>query len=207
MADLLQAEPDAGMAGRTRGARWPGSTRASRALELQAMLQGPDDARDAILTIHPGAGGTESQDWAEMLMRMYRPLGRAARLHGDASSTCCRRRGRHQVGHARDQGPVRLRLSQGGEGRAPAGAHLALRLAGAAAHLLRVGVRLSRHRRHHRDRPARRGHQDGRLSAPRAPAASTSTRRRPRCGSPTSPPASWWPASRSAARARTRRRR
>ena len=35
------------------------------------MLQGPDDARDALLTIHPGAGGTESQDWAEMLMRMY----------------------------------------------------------------------------------------------------------------------------------------
>jgi len=41
------------------------------ALELQNMLQGPDDARDALLTIHPGAGGTESQDWAEMLMRMY----------------------------------------------------------------------------------------------------------------------------------------
>jgi peptide chain release factor 2 len=40
-------------------------------LELQNMLQGPDDARDALLTIHPGAGGTESQDWAEMLMRMY----------------------------------------------------------------------------------------------------------------------------------------
>ena len=41
------------------------------ALEMQNMLQGPDDARDALLTIHPGAGGTESQDWAEMLMRMY----------------------------------------------------------------------------------------------------------------------------------------
>src|SRR5437879_11156761 len=40
-------------------------------LELQNMLQGPDDVRDALLTIHPGAGGTESQDWAEMLMRMY----------------------------------------------------------------------------------------------------------------------------------------
>jgi len=40
-------------------------------LELQGMLQGPDDPRDALVTIHPGAGGTESQDWAEMLMRMY----------------------------------------------------------------------------------------------------------------------------------------
>jgi peptide chain release factor 2 len=40
-------------------------------VELQTMLQEPDDVRDAILTIHPGAGGTESQDWAEMLLRMY----------------------------------------------------------------------------------------------------------------------------------------
>jgi peptide chain release factor 2 len=40
-------------------------------LELKNMLQGPDDHRDALLTIHPGAGGTESQDWAEMLLRMY----------------------------------------------------------------------------------------------------------------------------------------
>jgi peptide chain release factor 2 len=40
-------------------------------LELQNMLQGPDDRRGAILTVHPGAGGTESQDWAEMLVRMY----------------------------------------------------------------------------------------------------------------------------------------
>jgi peptide chain release factor 2 len=35
------------------------------------MLTGPHDASNAILTIHPGAGGTESQDWAEMLYRMY----------------------------------------------------------------------------------------------------------------------------------------
>ena len=49
------------------------------ALELQNMLQGPDDARDALLTIHPGAGGTESQDWAEMLVRMYT---RWAERHG-----------------------------------------------------------------------------------------------------------------------------
>ena len=40
-------------------------------LELRQMLKGEDDSNDAIVTIHPGAGGTESQDWAEMLFRMY----------------------------------------------------------------------------------------------------------------------------------------
>ncbi len=40
-------------------------------LEFQSMLSDPDDHLNAILTIHPGAGGTESQDWAQMLMRMY----------------------------------------------------------------------------------------------------------------------------------------
>jgi peptide chain release factor 2 len=40
-------------------------------LELRNMLRGPDAHRDAILTVHPGAGGTESQDWTEMLIRMY----------------------------------------------------------------------------------------------------------------------------------------
>ena len=40
-------------------------------LELQLMLSGEDDDKPALLAIHPGAGGTESQDWAEMLLRMY----------------------------------------------------------------------------------------------------------------------------------------
>jgi peptide chain release factor 2 len=40
-------------------------------LETAMLLSGENDARDAIMTIHPGAGGTESQDWAEMLLRMY----------------------------------------------------------------------------------------------------------------------------------------
>ena len=40
-------------------------------LEFKNMLDSPDDQRDALLTINPGAGGTESQDWAEMLYRMY----------------------------------------------------------------------------------------------------------------------------------------
>lgn len=41
------------------------------AIETARMLGGENDARNAILTIHAGAGGTESQDWAEMLLRMY----------------------------------------------------------------------------------------------------------------------------------------
>ncbi len=40
-------------------------------LETGMLLSGENDERSAIVTIHPGAGGTESQDWAEMLLRMY----------------------------------------------------------------------------------------------------------------------------------------
>jgi peptide chain release factor 2 len=48
-------------------------------LEFRNMLRGTDAEREALLTIHPGAGGTDSQDWAEMLMRMYT---RWAESHG-----------------------------------------------------------------------------------------------------------------------------
>jgi peptide chain release factor 2 len=40
-------------------------------LETAMLLSGPNDAKSAIMNIHPGAGGTESQDWAEMLLRMF----------------------------------------------------------------------------------------------------------------------------------------
>lgn len=40
-------------------------------IELKSMLSGRDDERNCILTIHSGAGGTEAQDWADMIMRMY----------------------------------------------------------------------------------------------------------------------------------------
>lgn len=69
-AELLEVEEDQGLSD-----EWSGEVesigRALAALELRNMLRGPDDHRDALVTIHPGAGGTESQDWAEMLLRMY----------------------------------------------------------------------------------------------------------------------------------------
>ena len=43
----------------------------SEKLEARTLLSGETDQLNAIVTVHPGAGGTESQDWAEMLMRMY----------------------------------------------------------------------------------------------------------------------------------------
>jgi peptide chain release factor 2 len=44
-------------------------------IELKSMLSGKDDDKNCILTIHSGAGGTEAQDWAQMLMRMYMRWG------------------------------------------------------------------------------------------------------------------------------------
>jgi len=43
-----------------------------RSMEIEVLLSGESDANNAIVSIHPGAGGTESQDWAEMLLRMYK---------------------------------------------------------------------------------------------------------------------------------------
>ena len=71
LLELLAAEPDEDLTAELE-AETTDLEEAVASLELRTMLQGPDDRLDAILTIHPGAGGTESQDWAEMLMRMYK---------------------------------------------------------------------------------------------------------------------------------------
>jgi len=70
LVELLEAEPDESLS-RELEQEIARADRDLERFELQTMLQGADDGRDALLTIHPGAGGTESQDWAEMLMRMY----------------------------------------------------------------------------------------------------------------------------------------
>ena len=70
LGELLELEYDAGLA-EEWAAEVGALEDAVERLELRNMLRGPDDARDALVTIHPGAGGTESQDWAAMLLRMY----------------------------------------------------------------------------------------------------------------------------------------
>jgi peptide chain release factor 2 len=70
VAGMLETEPDAALTTELEQEA-AALAEAVESFELRTMLRGPDDARDALLTIHPGAGGTESQDWAEMLMRMY----------------------------------------------------------------------------------------------------------------------------------------
>ena len=76
LQELIEADADEALEG-----EWLGEVarlgEELEKLELRAMLRGADDTRDALLTIHPGAGGTESQDWAEMLMRMYTRWGEA----------------------------------------------------------------------------------------------------------------------------------
>ena len=82
LAELLGIEPDPDLAAELE--REIGALeRATESFELKSMLQGADDHRDALVTVHPGAGGTESQDWAEMLMRMYT---RWAEKHGYKAS-------------------------------------------------------------------------------------------------------------------------
>ncbi|MBI4203185.1 MAG: PCRF domain-containing protein, partial [Chloroflexi bacterium] len=70
LADLTIAEGDSSL---EKDIRQEGSALEEelRKRELELVFTGPYDERTALLAVHAGAGGTESQDWAEMLLRMY----------------------------------------------------------------------------------------------------------------------------------------
>ncbi len=70
LLDLGREEGDASVLAEVAAAL-EGLARRLRELELQILLAGPYDRGNAILTVNAGAGGTESQDWAQMLLRMY----------------------------------------------------------------------------------------------------------------------------------------
>ncbi len=70
LLELAEAEEDAEMVAEAEKALTALQARAGK-LELESLLSGEADANDCFLEVHAGAGGTESQDWAEMLLRMY----------------------------------------------------------------------------------------------------------------------------------------
>ena len=70
MAEMAQEEADAEAAGEVSSGV-DNLEKAIDKLDFQFLLSGEDDERGAVLEIHPGAGGTESQDWGQMLLRMY----------------------------------------------------------------------------------------------------------------------------------------
>src|SRR5690606_13282381 len=70
LEELAEEEDDADLAEEIERER-AALEKEVEALELRGMLSGEDDHRDAILNINSGAGGTEAQDWSEMLLRMY----------------------------------------------------------------------------------------------------------------------------------------
>jgi peptide chain release factor 2 len=70
MIELAEAEGEEAMIKEAEAALAKLKGRVAKA-ELESLLSGEADANDAFLEVHAGAGGTESQDWAEMLLRMY----------------------------------------------------------------------------------------------------------------------------------------
>ena len=202
-------------AGRTRTSRcapsWrsssPTSSGAWTQLEEQRLFQGRYDAGDAVVTVHSGAGGTDSQDWAEMLLRMYLRWAQKRGFDVEMAEASAGRGGGHQVGDLPRARRERLRPVLGREGRPPAGAAVAVRRRPPPPHELRAGrgEPAGGGRRRRRDR--RRATCGSRPTAPRAPAASTSTRPTRRCGSRTSRRRRSCSARTSARSRRTSRRR
>src|SRR5690606_21808353 len=70
LLELAADDGDEGLLKEVEG-QMPALSDGVRQLELMRMLSGPEDNSDAIVSINPGMGGIDAQDWAEMLMRMY----------------------------------------------------------------------------------------------------------------------------------------
>ena len=145
------------------------------------MLGGEHDRKNAIVTIHPGAGGTESQDWAEMLLRMY--------LRWTERRGFKREMIDYQPGEEAGlksvtvtvTGEYAYGLLVGRGRRASAGAHLAVRSGGAPPHVVRVAVRLAgaARGRRHRDRGQGPPHRHLSIERRRRPARQRHRLRRP----------------------------
>ena len=195
------------MARRARARARDASTATCGRLQEEALFTGEYDTGPAVVGVHAGAGGTDSQDWAEMLLRMYLRWAEARGFKTEIlEATPGEEAGLKSATFTLDR-RQRLRDHAGREGRAPAGAALAVRLRPPPPH--RASPR-SRSRRSSTTTSTSRSTRPTCAStrtARRAPAASTSTRPTRPCGSPTSRPGSSCSARTSARSSRTRPRR
>jgi peptide chain release factor 2 len=117
---------------------------------IESLLSGEADANDSYLEVHAGAGGTDSQDWGEMLLRMYT---RWAESHGYKVEWIEESPGEEAgIKSATVKIRQRLWLAQERKRCAPSGAHLALRFQRTAPHCFRQRRRLSGDRRRHQHR-------------------------------------------------------
>ena len=142
MIELGEAENDEGVVVEAENALKALKKEVARR-ELEALLSGEADRFDSYLEVHAGAGGTESQDWAEMLLRMYT---RWAEKHGFKIEYLEETQGEEagiKSATIQISGPQRLWLAEDRGGRAPAGADIAVRFQRAPAHLVFVGGDLS----------------------------------------------------------------
>ena len=98
------------------------------ALEEERLFSGRYDAGDALVTVNAGAGGTDAQDWAEMVLRMLMRWAERRGFGVELLEASPRGGGRHQVGDLPRVGRERLRPLQRRVGRAPARPAVALRL-------------------------------------------------------------------------------
>ena len=194
----IEAEIDAAIAVARRAS--------STQLELRALFTGEHDERDAMCEVHSGAGGTDAQDWAEMLLRMY--LRWAERRGFDVELDEVHRRAPRPASR-RPRSSSRAATPTGWL-RAEQGVHRLVRISPFDAQRQRqtafaVGRGRPVHRRGRRARSrSTRRTCASTPTARRAPAASTSTSPTRRCASPTCRPASSCRARTSAASTRTR---
>ncbi len=173
-------------------------------LEEGRLFSGEYDAGDAVVTVHAGAGGTDSQDWAEILLRMY--LRWSERRGFDVEMV--------EASPGEEAGLKSGTFIARGENAyglfaAERGVHRLVRIspstpprAGTPASPRLTSARWSTTGSRSRSTTATSASTP---TGPPAPAASTSTRPTRRCGSPTSRPTPWSSARTSARRPRTRR--
>ena len=89
-------------------------------LELQSLLCGPHDSLGALVSINARDGGTDANDWAEMLLRMYTLWAQKTRLRRHPAGTAGRRGRRHSERRGRDSRTDGLWLLEGGNGASTA---------------------------------------------------------------------------------------